>query len=43
VLALSDTVIVAYQGEVSTPSARGERTVAELGELMAGHGIGEAA
>ena len=43
VLALSDTVIVAYQGEVSRPSARGERTVAELGELMAGHGIGEAA
>jgi general nucleoside transport system ATP-binding protein len=43
VLALSDAVIVAYQGEVSAPSARGERTVAELGELMAGHGIGEAA
>ncbi|MGY6708430.1 MAG: ABC transporter ATP-binding protein [Rhizobiaceae bacterium] len=43
VLALSDTVIVAYQGEVSAPSARGEKSVAELGELMAGHGIGEAA
>lgn len=43
VLALSDTVIVAYQGEVSRPSGRGERTVTELGELMAGHGIGEAA
>jgi general nucleoside transport system ATP-binding protein len=43
VLALSDTVLVAFQGRVSTPSARGERSVAELGELMAGHGIGEAA
>ena len=43
VLALSDTVIVAYQGEVSRPSGRGERTVTELGELMAGHGIGEGA
>jgi len=43
VLALSDTVIVAYHGEISSPSARGERSVAELGELMAGHGIGEAA
>lgn len=43
VLALSDTVIVAYQGVVSAPSARGEKSVAELGELMAGHGIGEAA
>ncbi|NMG37626.1 ATP-binding cassette domain-containing protein [Chelativorans sp. ZYF759] len=43
VLALSDTVIVAYQGQISMPSKRGERSVAELGELMAGHGIGEAA
>lgn len=43
ILALSDTVVVAFQGEVSAPSERGERTVAELGELMAGHGIGEAA
>jgi len=43
VLALSDSIIVAYQGRVSVPSSRGERSVAELGELMAGHGIGEAA
>ncbi len=43
VLALSDTVLVAYQGRISRPSARGERSVAELGELMAGHGMEAAA
>ena len=30
----------AFQGEGSAQSARGERTVAELGRLMAGHGSG---
>jgi general nucleoside transport system ATP-binding protein len=43
VLALSDRVLVAFQGHVSKPSTRGERTVAELGELMAGHGMEDAA
>jgi ABC-type uncharacterized transport system ATPase subunit len=37
VLALADRVIVMSRGRLSTPSARGERSVRELGELMAGH------
>ncbi len=37
VLALSDRVIVMSRGRLSTPSARGERSIRELGELMAGH------
>jgi len=37
ILALSDSIIVISNGRFSTPSARGERSVRELGELMAGH------
>lgn len=36
---LSDRVIVISRGRLSTPSARGERSIRELGELMAGHGF----
>jgi len=43
ILALSDRIIVMSRGRLSAPSARGGRTVAELGELMAGHGFAEAA
>ena len=39
ILALSDRIIVMSKGRLSTPSARGERSVAQLGELMAGHGM----
>jgi general nucleoside transport system ATP-binding protein len=42
VIELSDRIIVMSKGRLSTPSARGERSVAELGELMAGHGFEEA-
>ncbi|WP_429130951.1 ABC transporter ATP-binding protein [Ensifer sp. 4252] len=37
VLALSDRIIVMSKGRLSTPSSRGERSIRELGELMAGH------
>jgi ABC-type uncharacterized transport system ATPase subunit len=37
ILALSDRVLVMSKGRLSAPSKRGERTVRELGELMAGH------
>ncbi|WP_353646054.1 ABC transporter ATP-binding protein [Mesorhizobium sp. WSM2239] len=37
ILALSDRILVMSKGRLSTPSARGERSVRELGELMAGH------
>ena len=37
ILALSDRILVMSKGKLSTPSSRGERTVRELGELMAGH------
>ncbi|MBD9512033.1 ABC transporter ATP-binding protein [Ensifer sp. ENS10] len=37
VLALSDRVIVMSKGRLSTPSSRGERSIRQLGELMAGH------
>lgn len=37
ILALSDRIIVISKGRLSTPSARGERSIRELGELMAGH------
>ncbi|ASY73182.1 heme ABC transporter ATP-binding protein [Sinorhizobium fredii USDA 205] len=37
VLALSDRIIVMSKGRFSTPSSRGERTIRELGDLMAGH------
>jgi simple sugar transport system ATP-binding protein len=39
ILALSDRIIVMSKGRLSPSSARGERTVRELGELMAGHGM----
>ena len=39
ILALSDRIIVMSKGRLSPSSARGERSVAELGELMAGHGL----
>lgn len=35
--ALSDRVVVISKGRLSAPSARGERSVRDLGELMAGH------
>lgn len=38
ILALSDVVLVMSKGRLSAPSRRGERTVRDLGELMAGHG-----
>lgn len=38
--ALSDRIMVIHRGHLSKPSARGELTVMELGELMAGHGLG---
>ena len=38
ILALSDRISVMSKGRLSTPSARGERAIRELGELMAGHG-----
>jgi simple sugar transport system ATP-binding protein len=41
VIALSDRIIVMSRGRLSPPSARGERSVRQLGELMAGHGFGE--
>jgi ABC-type uncharacterized transport system ATPase subunit len=37
VLTLSDRIVVMSKGRLSSASKRGERTVAELGELMAGH------
>ena len=43
VMALSDRVIVISKGRLSKPSSRGERSLRELGELMAGQGFdGEA-
>ncbi|MAW88015.1 MAG: sugar ABC transporter ATP-binding protein [Phyllobacteriaceae bacterium] len=42
VLALADRVIVMSKGRLSAPSARGERSLAEIGQLMAGHGFAEA-
>lgn len=38
ILALSDWVLVMSKGRLSTPSKRGERSIRELGELMAGRG-----
>ena len=37
ILALSDRITVMSAGHLSAPSARGERSIRELGELMAGH------
>ena len=39
ILALSDRIIVMSKGKLSAPSARGERSIAQLGQLMAGHGV----
>ncbi|MGS1096502.1 ABC transporter ATP-binding protein (plasmid) [Aquamicrobium terrae] len=38
ILALSDQIIVMSKGRLSTPSKRGQRSIRELGELMAGQG-----
>ncbi len=38
ILTLSDNIVVMSGGRISSPSKRGERTVRQLGELMAGHG-----
>jgi ABC-type uncharacterized transport system ATPase subunit len=43
ILALSDRIFVISQGKLSSPSARGERSIRQLGELMAGHGESEKA
>lgn len=40
---LSDRILVIHRGQVSKPSLRGELSVMELGELMAGHGLDEGA
>ncbi len=37
ILTLADRIVVISGGRLSSPSARGERTVRDLGELMAGH------
>ncbi|HSO48332.1 MAG TPA: ATP-binding cassette domain-containing protein, partial [Rhizobiaceae bacterium] len=37
VLALSDRIIVMSKGRLSTPSVRGERSIRQIAELMAGH------
>ena len=37
IMALSDRIVVISKGRLSPPSARGERTIGEIGELMAGH------
>ncbi|MBX3582433.1 MAG: ABC transporter ATP-binding protein [Rhizobiaceae bacterium] len=39
ILALADRVIVMSKGRLSAASPRGARTIAQLGELMAGHGM----
>jgi simple sugar transport system ATP-binding protein len=39
IMALSDRIIVLSKGRLSTPSARGERSVRDIAELMAGHGL----
>jgi simple sugar transport system ATP-binding protein len=39
VLSLSDRVHVIADGEISRPFARSEKSVGELGEMMAGHGL----
>ncbi|MBC7284123.1 ABC transporter ATP-binding protein [Hoeflea sp.] len=40
---LSDRILVMHRGQLSKPSARGELSVMELGELMAGHGVADGA
>jgi ABC-type uncharacterized transport system ATPase subunit len=39
IMALSDRILVMSRGRLSTPSARGERSVRDIAELMAGHGL----
>ncbi len=41
ILTLADTIIVMSKGRLSPPSYRGERSVGQLGELMAGHGFAD--
>ena len=41
VRSLSDRIVVMSRGRLSTPSGRGERSVRDLGELMAGHGFAD--
>ncbi|VAW14218.1 ABC transporter, ATP-binding protein (cluster 11, riboflavin/purine nucleoside/unknown) / ABC transporter, ATP-binding protein (cluster 11, riboflavin/purine nucleoside/unknown) [hydrothermal vent metagenome] len=41
ILTLADRIIVMSKGRLSTPSPRGERSVRQLGELMAGHGFSD--
>jgi simple sugar transport system ATP-binding protein len=43
IVALSDRLAAISKGRISPPSRRGERTIRELGELMAGHGMEAAA
>ena len=40
---LSDRILVIHRGQLSRSTARGELSVMELGELMAGHGLEEGA
>ncbi|MCC2687885.1 MAG: sugar transporter ATP-binding protein [Rhizobiaceae bacterium] len=37
ILSLSDRLLVISKGRLSVPSSRGERTIRDIGELMAGH------
>ena len=43
VLALADRIVVISKGRLSPPSQRGELSVREIGERMAGHGFAEEA
>jgi ABC-type uncharacterized transport system ATPase subunit len=39
ILSLSDEIRVMFKGKLSEPTPRGARSIQQLGELMAGHGI----
>jgi ABC-type uncharacterized transport system ATPase subunit len=39
VIALADRIVVMSKGRFSAPSKRGELTIRQIGELMAGHGV----
>jgi ABC-type uncharacterized transport system ATPase subunit len=43
IMALSDRIVVMSGGRLSTPSARGQRTIREIGDLMAGEQADHAA
>jgi simple sugar transport system ATP-binding protein len=43
IVALSDRLAAISKGRISPPSRRGERSIREVGELMAGHGMEAAA